>query len=114
MAVNPDANGFPSPGIEATERLRMPRNNRAMGWYRFSPSLAWATLLHASIHFLSEAFCHFEKADMLYERFRAEMSAIGGVDVQGIRQSWREIVLNLCTSLNISHETLCRPRRPQG
>ena len=47
-------------------------------------------LLHANMHFSSEAFTHFEKADSLHGRFRTEMSAIGGIDAQEIKQSWRE------------------------
>ena len=49
-----------------------------------------AMSLHSSMHFSSEAFGHFEKADTLHGRFRTEMSAIGGVDAQEIKKSWRE------------------------
>ncbi len=47
-------------------------------------------LLHANMHLSSEAFSHFEMADSLYGRFRTEISAIGGIDAQEIKKSWRE------------------------
>lgn len=47
-------------------------------------------LLHANMHFSSEAFSHFEEADRLHGQIRTEMSSIGGVDAQEVKKSWRE------------------------
>ena len=47
-------------------------------------------LLHANMHFSSEAFSHLEKADVLHGQFRTEMSSIGGIDAQEIKKTWRE------------------------
>ena len=51
-------------------------------------------LLHANMHFSSEALFHFEQADRLHGRFRTEMSSIGGIDAQEIKKSWRETQFN--------------------
>ena len=47
-------------------------------------------LLHANMHFSTEALFHLEQADRLHGRFRSEMSSIGGIDAQEIKKSWRE------------------------
>ena len=47
-------------------------------------------LLHANMHFSTEALFHLEQADHLHGRFRTEMSSIGGIDAQEIKKSWRE------------------------